>query len=417
MAFWITAVGIATIVAGLLALVLLRARAQEIDARAWDLGVYSDQMREVDRDLARGLISPEDAERMRTEIARRILELDRAAAAGRLVSAGSGARGVSAAVAGAIALVVVGGGTGLYAVIGAPGYQDQPLLERLALLEEQRRTRPRQADVEARRGPEPEAPEGAPEDYLRLIERLRERVAGMPDDLTGQRLLVQHEAALGRFASAREAQGRVIALLADEAAPGDFTDLAELMILAAGGYVSPEAEQALATALSRDPRDGRARYYTGLGLAQTGRPEMAYRMWVALARDSTPDAPWMPPIRAQIAEVAQMAGLRFEPGDLVGRPGESTQPGPSAADMEAAAGLSAEERTEMVRGMVDGLARRLSEDGGTAEEWARLIASLGVLGETDRAAAVWGEAQEVFGDDPEAMATLRAAARQAGLSP
>ena len=43
--------------------------------------------------------------------------------------------------------------------------------------------------------------------------------------------------------------------------------------------------------------------------------------------------------------------------------------------------------------MVEGLAARLAAEGGPAPDWARLITSLGVLGETDRAKAIWAEAQ------------------------
>ena len=44
------------------------------------------------------------------------------------------------------------------------------------------------------------------------------------------------------------------------------------------------------------------------------------------------------------------------------------------------------------------------------------FAALGVLGETDRAAAIWAEAQTVFADRPDALATVRAAAEQAGVA-
>ena len=70
----------------------------------------------------------------------------------------------------------------------------------------------------------------------------------------------------------------------------------------------------------------------------------------------------------------------------------------------------------MIRGMVDGLSNRLATDGGTAQEWARLIGALGVLGETDRATAIWAEAQTVFADRAEDLALIRSAAEQAGLT-
>ena len=59
------------------------------------------------------------------------------------------------------------------------------------------------------------------------------------------------------------AQRTVIALKGEAATGEDHAALAEVMILAAGGYVSPEAEAELTAALQRDPLNGTATYYAG----------------------------------------------------------------------------------------------------------------------------------------------------------
>ena len=82
------------------------------------------------------------------------------------------------------------------------------------------------------------------------------------------------------------------------------------------------------------------------------------------------------------------------------------QRGPSAADMAAAAEMSSEDRAAMVRGMVERLADRLAREGGPAEDWARLITALGVLGETDDARDIYAEARETFGSEPSATSPL-----------
>jgi cytochrome c-type biogenesis protein CcmH len=66
--------------------------------------------------------------------------------------------------------------------------------------------------------------------------------------------------------------------------------------------------------------------------------------------------------------------------------------------------------------MVEGLSARLAASGGPAEDWARLIAALGVLGEHDRARAIWAEAQRLFADQAEGLAQIEAAARGAGVA-
>ena len=90
-------------------------------------------------------------------------------------------------------------------------------------------------------------------------------------------------------------------------------------------------------------------------------------------------------------------------------------PGPSAEDVENAAEMSQEEQQEMIRGMVEQLNERLATEGGTPTEWARLISVLGVLGETERAQAIWDEAQTVFAGKEAALEEILAGARSAGL--
>ncbi|MFP4450771.1 MAG: c-type cytochrome biogenesis protein CcmI, partial [Rhodosalinus sp.] len=89
--------------------------------------------------------------------------------------------------------------------------------------------------------------------------------------------------------------------------------------------------------------------------------------------------------------------------------------GPTREQMEAAQDMSPEDRMEMVRGMVDGLSTRLAEQGGTVEDWARLIGALGVLGETEQATAIRDEALQTFAGNEAALDLIRTAAEEAGL--
>jgi cytochrome c-type biogenesis protein CcmH len=147
-------------------------------------------------------------------------------------------------------------------------------------------------------------------------------------------------------------------------------------------------------------------------MAQTGRPDIAFRVWNALLREGPPDARWIVPVRAQIEEMAMRAGVEFTLPEEDSGP---AAPGPTAADVEAAGEMNAEDRQQMIRGMVEGLSDRLATQGGTPPEWARLIGALGVLGDTDQAEAVLRNARQVFADDAEALSVIDDAARQAGL--
>lgn len=371
-----------------------------------DVDVYRDQLRELDRDLARGTLTEADAAAARAEVARRLLAADRDAA--RSAPRRRGARGLAAALA---ALLVAGVALATYLDLGAPGYPDLPLRTRIALIEENRAARPGQAVAEAE-VPDVLDPDADPQ-VVAMVERLREVLDDRPDDLRGWRLSARFEAGLGDLEAAWRAQDRVVALLGDDAAAAEFSNLAELMIQAAGGYVSPEAERALAEALRRDPGDGLARYYAGLMYAQGGRPDLAWPIWRRLVGDSAPDAPWLPPLYAQVERVSQLAGDPT-PLDALPRPGAR---GPDAAAIAAAEALSPEERVEMIGGMVEGLAARLADEGGPPADWARLVTAYGVMGRADAAAQVYAEARTVFADSPDALDTLARAAERAGLAP
>lgn len=407
MTFWIITSAMALVIAATLALVMLRTRAASGPAAAYDLQVYRDQLKDVDRDLERGVLGEADAARIRTEVSRRILAADAQMQATRGGGGQSGPVSLIAAVV--LGCVLIAGSLMLYRMLGAPGYGDLGLSHRIEIAEELRTNRPAQAEAEQRIPPMPR-PEGAGAEYLALLERLRDAVANRPDDLQGQMLLARNEAAMGNFAAAHAAQSEVLRLKGADATAADYTDYADMLILAAGGFVSPEAEAALREALAREPDNGAARYYWGLMMAQTGRPDLAFRIWDALLRESPADAAWTEPVRAQIEEVARFAGVAYTLPPLA-----PPAPGPTQSDIEAAGEMSADDRTQMIRSMVQGLSDRLATEGGTPPEWARLIGALGVLGEQEQARAIYDNALQVFGDNPEALNLLQDAAQNAGI--
>ncbi|WP_420586709.1 c-type cytochrome biogenesis protein CcmI [Ruegeria sp.] len=405
MSFLVVTLLSALLIAVFLGYSLLRGRKMREPAAAYDLRVYREQLAGVDRDLARGVIGESDAERVRTEISRRILAAD-AQMQAATEQAGPPRWATFTAFA-AIALIVVGGAVGMYRQMGAAGLPDQPLQQRLEQAEALRAERPSQAEAEAA-APPAQLPE-LDESYANLLNQLRKTVAARPDDLQGHMLLAQHEANAGNFPAAYKAQQRVIELSGDAAPADAYSHLAEMMILSVGGYVSPEAEEALRQALRRDPRHGPAQYYLGQMMAQVGRPDIAYRIWVESLRNAPAGAPWGDAIRAQLDELAFRAGV-------FNAPNIPPASGPSQDDIEAAAALTPEERQEMIWGMVNQLSNRLATEGGSPEDWARLIAALGVLGEGQRAIDIKKEAMEVFADDPEALEMIDAAALQAGIA-
>lgn len=405
-AFWIAAGGMGLAILALFVLALIRARAEIASASEYDLKVYRDQLAEIDRDLARGTLPADEADRQRTEVSRRLLEADRARSAGDTAAS---TRGI--AIAATLILALIGSSYWVYTRLGAPGYPDLPLATRLAMSDELRANRPPQAEMEAQATTTRPTPAQPDADFAQLMDQLRAAVADRPDDQRGLELLAANEARLGNLPAARAAQEQLIRLKGDQATAADHAALAELMIMAAGGLVSAEAEAELTQALTLDATNGTARYYYGLMAAQVGRFDRTFGLWEPLLRDSPPDAPWIAPIRAQIADVAARAGISYT------LPPDPTLSGPDADALTAAGEMSEQDRQAMVEGMVAQLGTRLAAEGGSVEEWARLISSLAVLNRMDEAQEIYAEALEKFDGSPSQQSFLREAALNAGLTP
>lgn len=351
---------------------------------AYDTAVYLDQLEELDRDRARGLIDDTQAESARIEIERRLLQASRADRSG---TAPKVRRQLGLAVALLIFVPLLS--IPLYLDIGSPDLPDLPFATRTA----------------------PEGPENPIVAQAReRLDAAEARTEATPDD-------PDVWADLGRFRLVTgDAEGAVTALaraLALDPARGDIASAyGEALSRQADGRVTAEARRAFGTALSRNPDDPRARYFLALGDYQEGREQSALEAWAALARSAPRDAPWLPAVLARIDETARDLGEIPEdwlPAFVTERPA-----GPSGADIQAAQDMSPEERQEMIRGMVAGLAARLEESPDDVEGWRRLARSQEVLGEPEAAARAYDRALSLDPDDPETL--LRGALAAAEIS-
>jgi cytochrome c-type biogenesis protein CcmH len=395
--FWIICIVMALGLASLLAAPLLRPAAARDDHP--QIAIYRGQLEEVDRDVDRGVLNADEAERARAEIARRLLAVSRTH---QITS--TAPRAASRAIAVVVAALLLGLGIVTYLQLGAPGDPDQPLAARLAQAEIMRETRPDQAALEAAAPALP--PVDAPSDYLEQIAQLRAMVPTRPDDLQGWTLLTFHETRLGNYAAAARAQARVNEIKGADAPTEELEREIDLLVAAANGIVSPEAEVIARGILTRDEANVAGRYYIGAIYDQTGRADIALRFWRPIA-DSGDTSFHGELIRSQIAGTAARAGEDYELPDLRG---------PGAADIAAAQDMTEEDRTSMIGGMVSQLAGRLATEGGQAADWARLITAYGVLGQTDEARTVYNEAMTTFVGDDVALQYIETAAQSAGIS-
>lgn len=419
----------AALTAALIIRPLVTQRAESASRAAHDVAVFRDQLTAVERDLDRGVLSAAEADGARAEVSRRLLAA--ATEAERSDGAGPAPALASRLAAAGLTAVVLAIGAGLYMSIGAPGRPDLPLQPRLETLREAAAKRPGQeaaeATVAAQRGA---IPLDTSPDAVRmraLVEQLRAVLDARPDDLRGRRLLVDALMRLDDLSAGWRAQKQVIALLGVQATGADHVMAGEAMILAAGGYVSLEAEGHLTEALRLDPGNATGRYYAGLSLAQNGRVDLALEMWTQLLREGAPDAPWKEPILRMIGGVANEARQQLPPEvetaltalrvareeAMAGAAPGSGLPGPDADAMRAARDMAPADRRAMVEGMVAQLEARLTGEGGSAEDWMRLIGAHGVLGSVEGVGRSAVAAKTAFASDAQAMARIDSAAAQA----
>ena len=348
----------------------------------YDLTVYRDQLRELESDRARGLVSAEQEQAARTEIERRMLRADRAREAAQDArpadARGRTTRRRRAAAVG-LGLCIPALAAGVYASLGSPGLPGRPF-----------------AEIER-----PAATAEASAAISESVEQLAARLESDPDNLEGWLLLGRSYVVLQRYPEAADALRRAAALSGGD--PEVLTMLGEAIVWANGGVVAPEAVGVFRQALDARPDDAAARFHLALARAQAGAVQEAYEMWLALAADTPADAAWRGDLEALIGQAAEVLGV--EPGAL---PLAEAPPGPTAEDVATAADMSPEERMEMIRSMVAGLAVRLEGDPNDPEGWRRLARSYAVLGEAEKALDTLRRAVELAPDDLE---TLHAYAR------
>ncbi|SMX30737.1 c-type cytochrome biogenesis protein CcmI [Octadecabacter ascidiaceicola] len=398
--FGLTCVVLAVLAVGAILVPLWRGPSDEA-AEDTDIDIYRDQLLEVDRDLARGVLDEAEAERTRTEVSRRLLTADSNARA----AATRAPQRVSHAVALALAAALIAGAGGLYWELGAAGYGDVPRATRIAIAEERRANRPSQLEKEAE-SPEFDSISLAEPETAEILQALRAAAFERAEEVQAWAYLAQVEASVGNMQRAARAQERTIALLGDAVTEADYVRLLDFLVIGTQGYVSPEAETITVRILQNNPESTPALYYAGLLYAQNDRPDRAFNFWRNVVENGEKDTMYWDFAAGQISDVAAQLGMDYALPE---------QRGPSNADLEAAEDMTPEERQQMIQGMVGQLADRLASEGGPPQDWARLISSLAVLGENDTALTVLNEAETIFGADIQAVQIVRRAAQEAGL--
>lgn len=356
--------------------------ADTADEHEFDVAIYKDQLRELDADIARGVINPAEADYARAEIGRRLIAAGEAVeaehkAAGKAARAGAPVL-IAAAVFAPLAAVII------YSMTGSPGMEAQPLALRIE-------ERQREMAAQTLQGM----------DINELVSRAEAHLNANPDDGRGWDVLAPMYLRLGRAADARQAFERSIALQGENA--NRRSGLGQAYYMLAEGLVDVNARAEFERALELDTGDSRSRFFLALGAAQAGDEAGAIRAWQAMMNDSGAAPEW---------QAAAAEGLRR----FGAEPAQATAPQLDEETMRNAEQMSSEDRQDMILGMIAQLDERLRGNPDDVAGWQRLIRSYAVLGRKDEAEDALSRALDAFAGDATKHAEIAEFAAALGLS-
>ncbi len=348
---------------------------------AHEVEALKSALADIARERRRGALSEAEAESAEREIARRLLAADAAAVeAPEFGRTPARPARIAALVSGALLVL---GALGLHQLLGAPAAPDRPFADRDPAVE--RAVRMSQADAEAAfRAASPPPP--LDPSMAEMMERLETRLGERPTDREGLQLLASSYAQLGRPERVWPALRRLAELEGAADAPAVLMQIGDLMMSAAGGYVSSDAVAAFERAADVVPG---ARFFLGLAALQGNDPQgalEALRIWGAFYRDYEAAA-FAPMVRSRILEVASALGINAEA--LLGRIGGL----PSVA----------------LEGLLLAAGARALGAPENYEAWATLMRRYRAIGRPEAALALAEIANRFVGGRPEAFNALRAA--------
>lgn len=345
---------------------LLRRSRPLVERRYFDRIVYLDQLRELDRDASRGVLSDAEAVAARLDIQRRLLATD-----SHPDGASVDRDGRSPMLAAGLTAFALAGSVGVYVLMGAPAIPDTPFSARSAV------------------AGEPSAGSGAPpaghNDLARALGKLGDKLKANPSDADGWLLYARTAGSTRHWDEAVDGYRHAMAL--GRTGADVESGLGEMLVLQADGIVTPAAHDAFLAALKSDPKEDVARYYMGVAAGQAGEPRKAIDEFQTLLGEIPEDSPMRDEVVKRIAEAARAAGVAM-PALAKGTPAEDTDD----AAMAAMDGMPEGEQKAMIALMVSKLADRLKAEPNDPDGWMRLGRAYSVMKERDKAADAYDHA-------------------------
>ncbi len=279
-AFWIV---VSVLIVGALLILLpplLRrgAPVTHVSRGATNVAVYRDQLRELDEDLAAGVVSRENFEEGKREIERRLLE-DVNGSTGE--TAASDGKGRNAAVVIGAALPIIA--FALYLTVGNF-----------------------QAMLPGNTAAGGQKAHGVTEDQVReLVARLAARMQQNPENVEGWIMLARSYTALGQFEQSARAYANAVARAGSDAQL--LADYADALAMAQGRRLQGEPEKLVQRALAIDPQNVKALALAGSAAFERRDFANAVDYWERILKIAPEGSEFAQSVRSSIAEAKELA--------------------------------------------------------------------------------------------------------------
>jgi cytochrome c-type biogenesis protein CcmH len=273
-----------------------------VERRAANLSIYRDQFADLDADLKRGTISPQQHAEAKAELERRMLEDAKTEQEAAPLSSSS----YRTALAVVLAVPVVSGL--LYARLGSPD-AFSPLA-----------TKPQ--DSHQMTG----------EQVDEMVAKLRQRLEKEPDNAEGWAILARTYYTMRRFPEASAAYERLTALIPDDA--DLLADYADALAMSQGRRIAGKPLELVNRALRINPTQWKALAMAGTEAFERKDYARAVDYWTRLQSSAPQDSPIAKQIQSSIDEARQLAGL---PPAAVASESPAARPRAAAPDAPAAA--------------------------------------------------------------------------------
>jgi cytochrome c-type biogenesis protein CcmH len=326
-----------------------------ISSEKLNAAIHRDQLRALEADLARGVITQQDFETTRDELQLRLLDDTESfeASPKRKTTGFWTARRTSVAVGLSLPVMALG----LYLQLGTP-----------------EAINPVAADHTQN------------EQLAKMVDTLAARLKDNPNDSKGWVMLAKSYKAMERFEEAQQAFEKAGDIVKTD--PELLLDHADVLGVLAGNNLAGKPKQMIEEALRLDPMNPMALMMDGVALYQSGDYKNAVARWEKLLDLLQPGSPDAQQVQANIDDARAKGGLSAAASNAL-------PPVPAGA----ATGMT----PEMVNQMVDRLAARLKDNPDDLAGWARLARAYKVQNRLDEAIAAYAKTGKLLDTDPDLL--------------